>query len=477
MSTTRDGKGYQVPTPIDPGELQCFRVYVPKHSWYIGAFWQAYEFFTNWLAWARDPLKKGKQAAQVWRVAYDKARSEYLKYGGCIMAITDIRVDPLNPCRIQVQIDGGATWVNKADLSRCGGGNCGGSGVYQFDGETVNQWDDCLQQWTPVAPPVVSGESGTYVSTYPSDGECDGAANITAWLADMAHSQLSAMATGANIGQIATLVVQAMLISVGINTFISAVFELLLAEFSEDSAVLADAADLDISEAFKNILVTYVDGDGTLREPRFTAAINALYARRNQEAINTAERVKWGHMANLLSLAGPFVASRNNKWAGLTGQTCDSAQWSQTFDFPVARNGYYAVIFEGTYWATWYETEGWRSRWDGGINGDAGNRRNWIARDFALAALTSAYIEYDATITPNNVHHSAAMTTAPANNTLTWDVVTGVGQSKFWDLTGTNATAFAVSFDLRGQDGLGDPNGDVLIKRIIITGTGINPFL
>lgn len=83
-----DGKGYLVPDPPEVEGLVCIKVYVPDDLIYIAAFWGAYEYFTTWLAWARDVNKLGKVAAAVWRSAFDISRAEYELGGGCDMSVT-----------------------------------------------------------------------------------------------------------------------------------------------------------------------------------------------------------------------------------------------------------------------------------------------------------------------------------------------------------------------------------------------------
>lgn len=113
-------KGYSFPDPIDPGEVACFKVYVPKDTLYLAAFWRAYQFFGEWLAWRRDDAHTGKDVAALWRPLIELARSEYEASGGvCSDMAYQLRQNPANPCQLQQSLDGGVTWSLAFDYSLC----------------------------------------------------------------------------------------------------------------------------------------------------------------------------------------------------------------------------------------------------------------------------------------------------------------------------------------------------------------------
>jgi hypothetical protein len=475
-------RGYALPENYAPADFVCVKAYIPNDPEYLREFWGAYGYFTQWSAFKRDPLHKGKAAAIAWRNGYDKAREEYILRGGCPVSIENIRQNPLNPCSLEFSEDG-VTWTEFADLSKCGNG-CGGSdGVLQFDGQTVNQWDDCLQQWTPLAPAFNPSTQGTYSSVYESglNGECNGAANITAWLASMAKSQLSAMATGATIGQIGTLVVQSLMITVGIPAFLTAVIDALLAEFSEDEAVLTDAADLDITEEFRNILVLYMSSDGTIKEPQFTQAVTALYARRDTEAANTAERVKWGHMSNLLSLAGPYVSSRNNKWANITDADCGDAGWIKVFDFSTGPLDFQRVQSLGVYLGSYVANTGWQPTAVENVSGKF--TVGFPQHGATPATITSVEVLYDATLgtIAAGQHAALRLWDFPFHDGDTavddYTIITGDGQTHSFAVADTMSGVGVELFV--GADILANPapGGSGVIRKITIRGTGLNPYL
>jgi len=346
-----------MPEPPSPYELECFKVYVPKHTLYIGAFWRVYEFFTTWIAWTRDPFHKGKQAAALWRTAYDKARELYeLTKGTCEMNVTGIRQNPNNKCELQVEFDGNNQWITVADMKDCNG--CGGGGAMQFDGVNVSIYNDCTGEFEPSGEPFNPITSHIYDSLYDPDeqGRCNGAANIAVWSNYVSDESLSLLATAGVAGAAASFIIGTLGSFAGAGFLTESLIASLLAELVNSAELLESAAAIDITEELRNILYPYMDDDGTIREPNFTEAVVSLYARRDEETIDTPERVRWGHEANIISALGPSVISRQNKYAGITDADCTGAGWVHLFDFTTSRNGWVQNHVDG---ALWVSGEGW----------------------------------------------------------------------------------------------------------------------
>jgi hypothetical protein len=116
-----DGKKqYIIPVPLDPGVVRCFKVYVPADPLYLGAFWNAYEYFTKNNAWERDAEHRAIDAAALWRVSYELARSAYDAGEDCDVAF-QLRQNTVNPCLLEQSIDGGETWQTAFNYLLCGG--------------------------------------------------------------------------------------------------------------------------------------------------------------------------------------------------------------------------------------------------------------------------------------------------------------------------------------------------------------------
>lgn len=113
---SRAEKGYELPTEVNPGVYQCFRVYVPDDPLYLAAFWAAYEYFTTWIAWERDPEKRGRDAAAVWRDGFEAARTEW-EVGVRCMDL-DVRQSSTDPCKLEKSY-GSDEWEVFADLTLC----------------------------------------------------------------------------------------------------------------------------------------------------------------------------------------------------------------------------------------------------------------------------------------------------------------------------------------------------------------------
>lgn len=482
MATSEDGKGYLVPTPAQPYDSVCIKVYIPNHVLYIGAFWQAYQFFTTWLAWARDPLKRGKQAAALWRTAYDKARSEFeLRKGSCDMAVTDIRLNPNDKCDLQVRYDGG-DWTSVADLSDCGGCGGGSGAALQFDGINISQYNNCSGEFEPTGEPFDPVTKGIYDSLYSpsSAGACNGAANIAAWSKYVSDESLSILATAGIAGAAGSFIVGTLASQAGAMFLLESLLAGLLAELVDSGELLGDAADIDISSELQDILYPFMGSDGTIREPNFTEAVNALYDRRNAETIDTPERVRWGHEANIISALGPYVISRQNKYAGITDADCTSAGWTHVFDFTTGSHSWVEAELAS---AELVAGEGWKSvlRYDDGPNA---YRVAQLKTTLSPRTITGVKIYVDATIGSDDLAGGIDRTRVSWSDSSgsLFDIVSDIDAETGENIltwSGSRPTVTSlwatsiVGFD--GEPAI-DPGGTCTIKKIVLSGAGTDPF-
>lgn len=67
----KNSRGYLLPEIIDPGEMQCIMVYVPKDDYYIRAFSGAFHRLGTWQVWEKDGTTRAAEAALVWKNAID----------------------------------------------------------------------------------------------------------------------------------------------------------------------------------------------------------------------------------------------------------------------------------------------------------------------------------------------------------------------------------------------------------------------
>lgn len=75
--------GYPLPSgEAFTDDLECLMVFYPDKPEYRQAFFGAYFYLSNWLAWERDSAKRGKDAARAWKLAVE-ATLECIEMGTC----------------------------------------------------------------------------------------------------------------------------------------------------------------------------------------------------------------------------------------------------------------------------------------------------------------------------------------------------------------------------------------------------------
>lgn len=134
-----------------PEDTVCIRAYIPNDARYIAAFWGSYEYLTTWLAWESDDTHRGKDAADVFKTAFIRARDEWIdNCGGC--GLYDVRQSTAELCVLEKQSDCDGVWVPFADLSLC-----------KFDvappaqAEELDQLLDILMAYRVLLDTLVSG--------------------------------------------------------------------------------------------------------------------------------------------------------------------------------------------------------------------------------------------------------------------------------------------------------------------------------
>lgn len=477
MST--DGKGYLIPSPASPYELQCFRVYVPKHTWYIGAFWAAYEFFTSWQAWMRDPLHRGKQAAALWRVAFDKARSQFDPERNCEMNITDIRLDPNNPCMLQVAFDGNQTWVDKADLSKCGGG-CGGDGVLRFNGENIQKFDPCSGEWENVGEPF-NPATDTPIppeNVLPTDtGKCDGAANIAGYVNRIDGVIVDAMVTTENV---LTSVLEAFIYITAmlpVTQWVSALSTGIYEVDQTIEGVWTGVQAIDIAADFQTIVYQNVRDDGTFDAAHHAALVSAIEANITSSSPTDYLSSRWAGLLILVNLLGPAGLSRANKAMNIVGADCSGETWQEIFEFATSNGGWARTLDAGAQYGQWVSGEGWKSQ--AVTNGTLQATQLEIYKTFQSSTITHVGVEFDAnvgTFDTGSPIKAICDALACATNLQTDALSTGDEQVYIWDGSETIDTLNIALVTGETISPAALPGGDSVIRRIVVRGTGINPF-
>jgi len=373
---SRPTDGYPVPDPVDPGDYSCFRVYVPRDTLYIGAFWTAYQYFTSWIAWARDPLKKGKQAAEVWRRGYDIARQEFERTKGvCTMAIINIRAKPLNPCIIQYQTDDNV-WHDGPDVSCCSGGGGGGCGdAYRIGADgSVERYDPATDSWSNTAPGITPGDAQNIPAAFPDDpeGRCKAANAYMGYIKDYLEKILTTAGLALQWGDYFLVAFSWLnIIFSVVEPIIETLTQMLQVVYNSEEGV--NSARLAARDNAAMICYFYqrFSPDGTMTAENVVRLTADLQAAADEEA---DDNIKWWyqHAADLVSIFGKAGADKGAAYANPETQSCDTCPTTVHLDFTKQAWGF-EFVKEGGYYcgkrttAGWLGTEnpgaGWGGRW------------------------------------------------------------------------------------------------------------------
>jgi len=91
---TKNVKNYPIPVDPFPEDYKCVQVLVPNNSLYVSEFFEAYSYFTKWVAWPRGNNNIGARVADVWRVGYDIAYDAFREGEGCLPGPAGPQGDP-----------------------------------------------------------------------------------------------------------------------------------------------------------------------------------------------------------------------------------------------------------------------------------------------------------------------------------------------------------------------------------------------
>lgn len=370
---TKEPRGYIFPDPYDPHDVACITVYVPRHAFYLGAFWRSYEFFAEWLAWARDPLHTGKKVAAMWRELFDRSRAEFDASGGvCMPTIQGIRQDALNPCAIQAQDETGK-WTTVIDLSCCGGGG-GGSGCSDPlrigpDG-SIERYDPATGKWKPATPGQTPSSADTVPPAFPDNpaGRCMGAAGMVKGVKNIEEKILLLCAAGTSIEeQIAQL--GAIITGwIGVGWPVTLAIEVISALLAAGSGVIAATLAEENNANLLCIFFPHVGPDGKLLAGHQDALRSDL--------LNESGRIISENGAPGIPLAWWFADAA--VWVTILGPAgldkmaamgtpddadeCDTCPWEVYLDFTKSKYGFELTEqIYGGYAGQWLSGQGWKT--------------------------------------------------------------------------------------------------------------------
>ena len=409
---TKEPRGYIFPDPYDPHDIACFRVYVPRHAFYLGAFWRAYEFFTTWLAWARDPLHTGSKVAALWQVLFDQARREYeLNGGNCMPNITGIRNSPLDPCKIEAQYDGGA-WVQVIDVSCCGGGGGGGCGDALRIGPdgSIERYDPETGKWKPTAPGQIPSTADTVPPAFPDDpaGRCMGASGMVKEVKSIEEKILVMCAASVGVEEMLAQIGGILAGWTGAGWPVTLVLEVLNGLLASGSGVITATLAEENNAELLCVFFPHVGPDGKLLAGHQNALRNDLISEGQRilsESGIEAYPLAWWFLdaAVWVQILG---AAGLDKAASLgtpdDADECNSCPWEVFLDFRKGKYGFdlTALSPDNIYPGKYIAGQGWKT----GRNITIGDEVRPIihAQEFSITQSSIRYIGHHTNSPPNN---------------------------------------------------------------------------
>lgn len=486
--TIMDGNGYPVPDPVDPGELSCFIVYVPKDTQYIAAFWTAYEFFTFWLAWARDPLRKGKQAAAVWRRAYDKARARFeLTKGECFDMITGVRANPLDPCVLQVQEDGGA-WVDVFDAGCCGGGGGGGAcqPAERINNGVIERWNNDAGAWEPAGPQTPPQEQTPPIAIVPSgDGACIAATNFAHKIQASKNKLSDSVGDALSFGELVLEGWDFLVAWYGLGAIWQVVSGALTALLPGLVESYADVGLFDLQSAIICMAVSHYQNDGTMTSAGVAGLIADIDAAAvGHESFNDAEGICWRYAHSWVEAAGPQGMAAAGQSMGITDGECGDCAWRIEFDFSLSAQGFTRMpvtdghtYADNAYFGKWVSGQGWKSE----IRTDAASSQQ---QRMAIHLVGETF-----RLTKAEIHYNGSHGGAPSGAFIVALVGGGYGSGTFVEanpfIDGGNQIATSGVLDSDMSDigitayidssGNTPPDAYMTVQKLVLEGRGPKP--
>jgi len=476
-----DKRGYPIPINAEPPDDVCIKVYIPNDQLYIDQFWNAYGYFAQWSAWVRDPLKRGRLAARRWLESYFKARDEWWTHGGCAVAITNLRQNPLDPCKLEFSEDG-IVWTQFADLSLCGGSGGGSGDILRWNGTVMQRYDPCDGLWHDIGEPfdpIVDGIIPPENILPDLSGQCDGAANIAAYIESIDDVIVGAMVTTDNV-LVSILQAATYLLAVIPETrWLSALTEGFRQVDEVVGQVWADIAAVPYEAELRSMIFQNLQHNGTFTADGFAQLQADLYARVQQSQV-MAETGRWNGLRDIVAVLGAVGLSKANKFAGITGADCSTDGWLKVFDFTLNAQGWGRFVSLNTRFGEFVPGEGWRTTY--ADNGAVASRCVNIERGFPVSHVDSVSYVFNAELGQlgGGVHYALRTHTYPfADAQPVLDdhvIVAGDDQSYTFAI---DADVTGIAFELNVgtiAGGAGDPGGVGLVKRVTLRGSGLNPF-
>lgn len=476
----RNPKGYPVPDPIDPGQLTCLTVYIPKSAPYIGAFFAAYTAFGTWAIWARDPLKKGRLAARVWQRAIDLTTEKWERLKGeCMPTITGVRANPLDPCDVQIQEDGG-DWKHSFFIGDCAGKGVQGSGALRVVDGIVQQYDPCTATWKNLGPAGDVAHDNIPAGKYPTEtcGNGIAAANLATVIEAAKNQMCDAIGAGIAFVQLALQIFVSITALVPGLIVIDGALEFLAVAWSYLEAHYTTVAAFDLYTYLSPVLPAYFEQDGSMTESDWQRLLARVLALRDGFSNPSDGFTALGYAYAWIKAAGPVGCVRASAAGGILTFDCAGAEWEQFFDLTVDRGPFAIVASSGVFQGRWEAGVGWVSTFVSNVAG-ANYQAIAIGTTFSATPLK--------TITTRYTLVNGALPTGVDSGTVIKINGTVEASSPSHDVGVIEhswiGTETATSIGFEGFSGENtyppatDPGGQIVLLSITVRGTGRNPFI
>ena len=474
--------GYKIPAVVDPNDAICVRVYVPRDTLYIGAFWSAYQYFTSWVAWERDAEHRAKDAATVWKFWYNMAREEYDAEGG-VCGVNDIRQKPDYPCIIQKRI--GQTWTDVVDLRLCVPKMRFFNGVLQQDITGSGDWVNAAGESDP---PYSEQTDGPFIPAWTNppegqSGDCLSASNVAKWIMYIVFTFATSFAVGGQLGVVISAVV-GYLTSVMTMGVAEGVAALLVAGYAWQATEWQDVADYCVTATSKlmELMFCRFSTDGSITYESYLGLVSDCQAWQATLVGNDAAVRCWSMIIGLLELLGNVGLSRAGNIWGVVSEDCGSivcGEWEHVWDFETGAQGW----------------ELYPSPWNAGVV-SGGAWHSEIVQPDTWRKMHYISVEFPAQVSLTSLHHIITVEKGlwVGGESLAWAVRLWLGENQMfggWEksynsmtdatdydqlITGDAVICDKIEIFASCSRGYEEATGTFDTLSVRVTGTGDNPW-
>lgn len=483
---------YPLPDVIDPIETICVRFEIPDDIYHRGAFLGAMYTLTRWFNWESDEAKTGKQVADVWLKIY-RDLEENLGETPCDdRTPLMLQQNPENPCQVQYMNDFGE-WVTFYDFALCG---------------AFNNNIDILGILNYSETNIANGITAQELVDFLADE-----ANYDAQLAINAQNQanrdkllcyalrimfevyLETMKNNlesARKGEITLSMVAGAFIALGFAPLSPLITGAILASFTAGALFgvgavnysdLTDqtARDKVICHAYESLF-----GDNLTRAG-FATVYDVVPFVTDSPEYRQSQALK-----DLIGTSQAYIALLNmmqNKLSVVDAMVNDCDEcisptiWVHTFDFAVDNGNFYAIEVTANnpdYFGVWSSGK-WGST--DGLFGGRYRRAIWFARDFAESTVTKVqiYTNFTKGIFDQNINTHLFQSSSGTNyaTTIRASIIASVATdaTDYMEWNGT-ASMRRIAFQMASSHRFtAQYSGVMEITKIIVSGTGVNPFI